>query len=176
VLATNPTCSQMLRIEYPRLLDTDAARQVAAHTKDPLEYLAGLHRVGQLDREFRSTAGKIAYHMPCHLRAQNIGYATRDVLALLPDTQVELIEACSGHDGTWAMKTEHFPDSLRWGRNLFQQIERCDGDVTCSDCPLAGIQIHQGTGKQTLNPIQILARSYRGEPVQPHQPPTKPTP
>ncbi len=108
---------------------------------------------------------KLAYHMPCHLRTQNIGYKTRDVLFLLPDTKVEVIEACSGHDGTWAMKKENFEASLRWGGRAFQEIKNAESDVTCSDCPLAVIQIQQGTGRHPLNPIEILARSYRGEPI-----------
>ena len=89
----------------------------------------------------KTGAGKIAYHIPCHLRTQNIGYKTRDMLALLPDTQVELVEACSGHNGTWAMKKENFEASLKWGERAFQGIRNAEPDVTCSDCPLAAIQI-----------------------------------
>jgi Fe-S oxidoreductase len=83
----------------------------------------------------------------------------------LPDTQVEVIEACSGHDGTWAMKKENFPASLKWGGRAFQEMRNVESDVTCSDCPLAAIQIQQGTGRRPLNPIEILARSYRGEEI-----------
>jgi len=165
VVATNPTCSQMIRVEYPRLLGTDEAKTVAANTMDTTEFLAALAAQGKLNREFKTSAGKIAYHMPCHLRAQNIGYKTRDVLSLLPNTKVEVIEACSGHDGTWAMKKEHFEASLKWGGRAFRQIASAEPDVTCSDCPLAAIQIQQGTGRKPLNPIEILAKSYRGEPI-----------
>lgn len=76
-----------------------------------------------------------------------------------------MIEACSGHDGTWAMKKEHFADSLKWGGKAFREIVAAEPDVTCSDCPLAAIQIEQGTGRRPLNPIEILARSYRGEKI-----------
>lgn len=165
VVATNPTCSQMIRIEYPRLLGTDEAKTVAANTMDTTEFLASLAARGKLNRNFQTGAGKIAYHMPCHLRAQNIGYKTRDVLALLPNTTVEVIEACSGHDGTWAMKKENFEASLKWGRKAFRGIEDAVPDVTCSDCPLAAIQIQQGTGYKPFNPIEILAKSYRGEEI-----------
>jgi Fe-S oxidoreductase len=103
--------------------------------------------------------------MPCHLRAQNVGYKTRDVLALLPNTTVEVIESCSGHDGTWAMKKENFEASLKWGGRAFREITNTEPDVTCSDCPLAAIQIQQGIGRRPLNPIEILAKSYRGEQI-----------
>jgi len=84
IVATNPTCSQMIRIEYPRLLGTEEAKTVAANTTDPTAFLASLAAQGKLNREFKTSAGTVAYHMPCHLRAQNIGYKTRDILSLLP--------------------------------------------------------------------------------------------
>lgn len=165
VVATNPTCSQMIRVEYPRMLGSDDAKRVASRTMDPMEFLARLAAEGKLDRNFKTAAGNVNYHMPCHLRAQNVGYKTRDVLALLPNTKVNVVEECSGHDGTWAMKTENFEASLKWGGRAFQAMAEGDPEVTCSDCPLAAIQIEQGTGRRPLNPMQILARSYRGDKI-----------
>jgi Fe-S oxidoreductase len=165
IIATNPTCSQMIRVEYPRLLPIDDAKKVAARTMDPMEFLAKLAAEGKLNKEFRTGAGKVNYHMPCHLRAQGVGYKTRDVLSLLPDTQVKVVEECSGHNGTWAMKTENFEASLRWGKRAFAQMAEGEPNTVCSDCPLAAIQIEQGTGTRPLNPVQILAKSYRGEKI-----------
>jgi len=165
IIATNPTCSQMIRVEYPRLLGTDEAKKLAAQTMDPMEFLAGLASQGKLKKDFKSGAGNISYHMPCHLRAQNVGYKTRDVLALLPDTTVKVVEECSGHDGTWSMKKGNFEQSLKWGSRAFNAMAADNPKVTCSDCPLAAIQIEQGNGRRPLNPMQILAKSYRGEPI-----------
>jgi len=165
VVATNPTCSQMIRVEYPRLLGSDEAKKVAAQTMDPLEFLARLAAAGKLNKDFKTGAGKVNYHMPCHLRAQNIGYKTRDVLSLMPNTKVRVVEECSGHDGTWAMKQKNFEASLKWGGRAFQAMAEGDPDITCSDCPLAAIQIEQGTGRRPLNPMQLLAKSYRGEKI-----------
>jgi glycerol-3-phosphate dehydrogenase subunit C len=166
IIATNPSCSQMIRVEYPRLLGTDEAKKLAAQTMDPMEFLAGLASRGKLKKDFKSGAGNISYHMPCHLRAQNVGYKTRDVLALLPDTTVKVVEECSGHDGTWAMKKSNFEQSLKWGSRAFNAMAADNPKVTCSDCPLAAIQIEQGTGRRPINPMQILAKSYRGEPIE----------
>jgi len=165
VVATNPTCSQMIRVEYPRLLGTDDAKKVADNTTDPTEFLSRLASQGKLKKDFKTGAGTINYHMPCHLRAQNIGYKTRDVLGFLPNTKVKVVEECSGHDGTWAMKKENFELSLKYGSRAFTAMAEGDPKVTCSDCPLAAIQIEQGTGRRPLNPMQILAKSYRGEPL-----------
>jgi Fe-S oxidoreductase len=165
VIATNPTCSQMIRVEYPRLLGTEDAKKVAAKTMDPMEFLASLAASGKLRKDFKTGAGDLNYHMPCHLRAQNIGYKTRDVLSLLPDTRVKVVEECSGHDGTWAMKKENFEQSLKYGGRAFRQMADGEPKVTCSDCPMAAIQIEQGNGQRPVNPMQILAKSYRGEPI-----------
>ncbi len=166
VIATNPTCSQMLRVEYPRLLASNDAKKVAANTMDPMEYLARLASGGKLNKNFKTGAGNISYHIPCHLRAQNVGYKTRDVLSLLPNTRVTVVEECSGHDGTWAMKKQNFEQSLKWGSRAVQQMTEGNPQVTCSDCPLAAIQIEQGNGRRPLNPMQILAKSYRGQPME----------
>ena len=163
VVATNPTCSQMIRVEYPRMLGSDEAKAVAAQTMDPMEFLAHLAAQGKLKKDFKTGAGEIAYHVPCHLRAQNVGYKTRDVLTMLPETKVRVVEECSGHNGTWAMKKENFEQSLKWGTRAFSAMAEGNPSVTCSDCPLAAMQIEQGNGRRPLNPMQILARSYRGE-------------
>jgi Fe-S oxidoreductase len=155
----------MIRVEYPRMLGTEEARKVAARTMDPMEFLAKLAAEGKLNKEFKTGAGDVNYHMPCHLRAQNVGYKTRDVLSFLPNTKVKVVEECSGHNGTWAMKKENFEASLKWGKRAFAQMAEGEPDITCSDCPLAAIQIEQGTGRRPLNPIQIVARSYRGEKI-----------
>jgi glycerol-3-phosphate dehydrogenase subunit C len=163
IIATNPTCSQMLRVEYPRLLGSDDAKKVAVKVSDPMEFLARLANQGKLNKDFKTGAGNISYHIPCHLRAQNVGYKTRDVLSLMPDTRVKVVEECSGHDGTWAMKKQNFEKSLKWGSRAFQLMAEGNPKVTCSDCPLAAIQIEQGNGHRPLNPMQLLAKSYRGE-------------
>lgn len=131
----------MIRFEYPKLLGTEDAKKTAARTSDPMEFLARLAADGKLNKNFKTGAGQVSYHMPCHLRAQSIGYKTRDVLALLPDTKINVVEECSGHDGNWAMKTANFQQSLKWGSRAFDAISEGDPKVTGSDCALAAIQI-----------------------------------
>ena len=138
------------------------ARALAAAVMDPNEYLNVMRRDGRLDTGFRSTPGKIRYHVPCHLRAQNIGYRSRDMMrAISEDTEVELVAECCGHDGTWAMKREFFPLSLEAGRKAFAGMQG-DGLLT-TDCPLAAIQFEQATGVRPLHPLQVLDRAYRAD-------------
>ncbi len=160
VVIPGPTCSYMVKQEYPVLLDGEEARHVAQRSFDLCEYLMKRHSEGRLNTAFRTIPQRIAYHLPCHLRAQNIGYKSRDLLHLIPGTQVHVIERCAGIDGTWGLKREYYPLSLQVARKLFQEVEQERPDLVVSDCPLASLQIVHGTGKRPVHPIQVVARAY----------------
>jgi glycerol-3-phosphate dehydrogenase subunit C len=160
IVTPMPSCSLMLKKEYPFLLGTPEAQRVADHTSDLCEYLMQLHKEGALRTDFVRPGGNIAYHLPCHLRDQKLGYKSRDVLALIPGTQVQMMEWCSGHDGTWSLKQEYFPLSLKIGRKVFDQVEQGQHDLVVSDCSLAGNQIAQATGRAVGHPIEVLHRAY----------------
>lgn len=160
VVVPGPTCSFMLKKEYPLLVKTKEAEEIAGRTYDLCEYLMKLHKSGRLDTDFVGGAGRVAYHVPCHLRVQNIGFKSRDLLKLLPDTQVELIESCSGVDGTWGFKKDYFDMSLKVARGLFRGVENAEAATVATDCPLAGMQIELKTGKKPEHPIEIVRRAY----------------
>jgi glycerol-3-phosphate dehydrogenase subunit C len=96
VVAINPTCSLTMRAEYPNLLDSAEAREVAAAVADPHEVLYELRRAGKFNRDFKSTPGTIAYHIPCHLKAQNVGFRSRDLMRQIPGTEApRLLAGCA---------------------------------------------------------------------------------
>ena len=159
IVVPGPTCSYMLKQEYPWLDGSEDANLVAAHTRDLFEYLSGLHARGQLDTHFPQPPRKIAYQLPCHLKAQNLGTRSADVLRLT-GAEVETVERCSAVDGTWGMKKEYFQLSLKLADPLFKSIEAAQPDRVATDCPLAALQIHQGTGRAAEHPIRILASAY----------------
>src|SRR5207249_9640415 len=163
IVSPGPTCSYMLKQEYPWLDGSDDARLVASHTRDLFEYLAGMHAAGALDTAFTRPLGDVTYHVPCHLRAQNIGTKSADLLRVVPGTTVNVIERCSAVDGTWGFKKEYYELSLKVAKPLFDAVSE-GGPVTATDCPLAALQIRQGTGRTARHPIQILADAYGLEP------------
>jgi Fe-S oxidoreductase len=160
IVAINPSCSYMLRKEYGELVGTEDARKVAAATMDLSEFLFELKKEGKFNREFKSTPGKVGYHLPCHLKAQNIGFRSRDMMRFIPGAQVQMVEQCSAHDGTFAMKKEFFPLSMLAGKKAFDEMQEAEAKVMASDCPLAAIQFEQAIGKRPIHPIQVLARAY----------------
>lgn len=160
VVVPGPTCSYMLKREYPMLLRNEAAEEVAAKTFDICEYLMSLHDEGTLDTGFVREVGKIFYQIPCHLRAQNIGYKSRDLMQLVPGTTVQVVEKCSAIDGTWGLKEQYFGLSLKVAAPLLREIRESKADLTVSDCSLAALQMRQGTGERPVHPIQVLEKAY----------------
>ena len=168
VLAINPTCSMMLRREWKDLLegaDRARAERLAAATMDPSEYLWSIRNEARFNTDFKSSpTGPIAYHAPCHLRAQAVGFKGRDLLRKLPDVTIELVMECCGHDGTYAMTVEGFGPSQKAGANAFDGMRGARAKVWATDCPLAALQFQQHAGTKPLHPLSILARAYRGDP------------
>ena len=161
IVVPEPTCGMMLKKEYPKLLGTDDARLVSENTYDISEYLLMLHKQGDLIEDFHWSPGTIAYHMPCHLRYQQMGSLTPRLLELIPGTTVEAIDrGCSGHDGTWGMKTRNYDLGMKVGRRMFEAINEGQSDVVVTDCSLAALQITQATGQEVLHPIEIVYRAY----------------
>ncbi len=160
VVSPGPTCSLMLRKEYPVLGPEEEGKELARGTLDLCEYLMRRHAAGSLATDFQRSPGKVLYQVPCHLKVQDIGFKSRDLLALIPGSEVVTIERCTGHDGTWSMKTEYFPLSMKVGQPVFDAVLAERPDRVATDCPLAGLQIRQGTGKTPKHPVQILAEAY----------------
>jgi Fe-S oxidoreductase len=165
VLAINPTCSMMMRREHPELVsleDRPAAKKIAAAVMDPSEFLLSNRSESRFNTQFRSAPdGPVAYHAPCHLRAQAVGFKGRDLLRKIPGVVPSTVMECCGHDGTYAMTTEGFEPSARIGKRAFEGMKESNTEVWATDCPLAALQFQQHAGVRPMHPMTILARAYR---------------
>ena len=165
VVVPVPSCSLMLKREYPSLLPGTDAAKLAERTFDVCEYVMQLKKEGTLAADFRHKPGLVAYQVPCHLRDQNIGFKSMELMECA-GAQVKVIERCSGHDGAWSAKTEFFPLSIKIAEKAVRAIEQQPADVVASDCPLAGLQLDQAGaaahtgGIPTRHPIQIVRDAY----------------
>jgi Fe-S oxidoreductase len=163
IVAPIPSCVLMYKQELPLLFPDDAGVQkVKAAIYDPFEYLWLRHKEGKLNTDFKRELGKVSYHVPCHLRVQNIGLKTRDILKLVPNTTLDTIERCSGHNGTYAVKQEFHETSMKIGRPVMTRVENAKPDFYSSDCPMAGHQIENGiTGDAPpRHPLTLLRMAY----------------
>jgi glycerol-3-phosphate dehydrogenase subunit C len=167
VVAINPTCAMMMRREYPELLPESLrpqARQLAELVRDPSELLWEIRNEPRFNTRFQSTpGGAVAYHAPCHLRAQGMGFKGRDLLRKIPGVVPKLTMECCGHDGTYAMKVEGFEQSIKVGQKAFEGMKGAEAEVWATDCPLAALQFQQHAGRKPMHPMSILARAYRAD-------------
>jgi Fe-S oxidoreductase len=164
ILTAVPSCTLMFKQELPLMYPDDAdVAAVAEAMFDPFEYLLLRHKDGLLKTDFKQPLGRVAYHVPCHLRVQNMGNKTRDLLALVPGTELQMVERCSGHDGTWGVKREFFETSMKIGRPVFRQMGDAKADYVSSDCAIAARQICQGIGAGApakAHPLSLLRLAY----------------
>ena len=168
ILTPIPSCTLMFKQELPLLFpDEPDVKLVADAMFDPFEYLVLRDRDGLLKRDFSQPLGKVSYHIPCHSRVQNVGQKTREVLEWVPGTEVNTVERCAGHDGTWGVKKEFFENSMKIGRPVFRAMagkEDAQPDYISSDCPIAGRHIQQGMGPdgqgEKQHPITLLRIAY----------------
>ena len=163
IVAPIPSCVLMFKQELPLMYPEDAAvKQVAAHVFDPFEYLLLRHAAGLLRTDFKGELGTVSYHVACHLRVQNLGLKTRDVLKLIPGTTVDVIERCSGHNGTYGVKKEFRAASVKIGRPVAQRVASAKADHYSSDCPMAGHQIESilSEPRAPEHPLKLLRLAY----------------
>jgi Fe-S oxidoreductase len=166
ILTPVPSCTLMFKQELPLMFPDDAdVKAVQDAMFDPFEYFVLRAKEGLLKQDFKHQLGKVSYHIPCHSRVQNMGHKTRDALAMVPGTQVTMVERCAGHDGTWGVKREYFDNSMKIGRPVFRQMAEPGPDYVSSDCPIAGRHILQGMGAdagkaEKAHPLTLLRKAY----------------
>ncbi|MCB1692384.1 MAG: hypothetical protein KDI19_06430, partial [Pseudomonadales bacterium] len=163
LIAPIPSCVLMYKQELPLMYPGDPdVKKVQEAFYDPFEYLFLRHKEGLLNTDFKQGLGDISYQVACHLRVQNIGIKTRDVLGLVPDTTVHAIERCSGHDGTYAVKKESREHSVKIARPVVRQVDAKEPDHFASDCPMAATHIANLSEKVTHpeHPITLLRQAY----------------
>ena len=163
IVAPVPSCALMFKQELPLMFPDDPqVKKVSDAIFDVFEYLMIRNKEGKLKTDFKQGLGKVAYHAACHQRVQNVGQKTKEMLSLIPDTQVEIIERCSGHDGTYAVKSEFHEHAMKIGRPVVNKIKQLDCDHYGSDCPMAGHHIENGLrdGREPEHPISMLRKAY----------------
>ncbi|HWS02685.1 MAG TPA: heterodisulfide reductase-related iron-sulfur binding cluster [Gammaproteobacteria bacterium] len=163
IVAPVPSCVLMFKQELPLMFPNDAqVAKVRDAIFDPFEYLMLRHKHDKLKTDFKQSLGTVAYHVPCHLRVQNIGLKTKEMLQLVPNTEVQAIERCSGHDGTYAVKSEFHETSMKICKPVVNRVTQANADHYSSDCPMAGHQIENGLrdGRMPEHPMTLLRHAY----------------
>ena len=159
-----PSCVIMFKQELPLMFPNDKdVIKVKNAFFDPFEYLMIRNRGDKFLTDFKTSLGKVSYHAACHQRVQNIGPKTKEILSLIPNTEVESIERCSGHDGTYAVKKECHEYSMKIVKPIVKKINEAKPDHYGSDCAMAGHHIGHALNNKTEpeHPITLLRKAYQ---------------
>ena len=170
ILSAIPSCTLMFKQELPLMFpdcaDTQAVKEAMY---DPFEYFIARNRDGLLKTDFKHDLGKVSYHIPCHGRVQNIGRKTEEMLKLIGQkvtVQLNTVERCSGHAGTYGVKTATHPVAMKIGKPVFKAMAKDQPDYISSDCALAGHHIAQGMEVNELpaaklqHPLSLMRMAY----------------
>ncbi len=169
VIALVPSCALMLKFEWPLIVPENAAvAKLAKASFDLSEYVVDIARKEGMAPGMATVPGGVSIHIACHSRAQNFGQKGAEMLRLIPEIDLNVIERCSGHGGSWGYKQENFETALKVGRPVARNVAQANKGWMASECPLAGLHIHQGVdrlGGQPVpelvsHPIQLIAQAY----------------
>jgi Fe-S oxidoreductase len=161
IVASAASCCLAIKEDYPMLLGTGQAREVAANTYDLFEYLAALYAKGEAAAVPGPLKARVVHHVPCHLLAQGVGDRVEQVLRMIPELEIIGIQdSCCGMAGTFGMKSRNFDLSMKIGKALFDEVRRVSPDVVVTGCGTCKLQLEQGTGLEVRHPIWILQKAF----------------
>ena len=175
VVALTPSCSLMLKFEWPLILPEDEdVKRLSAATWDISQYIVDIARKEGLAEGMKPLDGGVTVHLACHARAQNMGQKAAELLRLIPEMDVEVIERCSGHGGSWGMMKDNFETAIKIGRPAARRAVEANKKYVVSECPLAGMHMLQGMERiaakedpkpavpeRAPHPVQLIAKAYR---------------
>ncbi len=162
IVFSEPSCALAVKMEYPKILNSDLADRVAEKSYDIHQFLMMLHEKGELRLDLREMNLTVGYHNPCHLRALGVVKEPVELIQLIPGITVkEFSDGCCGLVGTYGMKKKNFDLSMAIGKRLFEEIEDSGVEEVSTTCGACKLQIFQGTRKEALHPISLLAMAYK---------------
>ncbi len=161
IITTEPAAAVTLVREYGYLFDDDDVRLVSQNTSEACTYLWRMHTMGKLQLDLRPINATVGYHLPCRLKALNVGAPGECLLRLIPGLTVHLCEeGCSGMAGTFGLHRKNYRASLRAGWDLIGRLRDPDIQAGATECCACKLQMEQATTKPTVHPLKLLAISY----------------
>jgi len=166
IIFSEPSCELAIKKEYPRIVKSDEAKIVADHCYDVHQYLMNLHKDGQLNTEFNRLDITVGYHAPCHLKSVGVTREPIELMELIPGVTVkQFSDKCCGMGGTYGLKSNNYDLSMKIGERLFDEILGAEVDQVVTGCGACGMQIFQGTARESCHPLKLLAKAYGKEKI-----------
>jgi anaerobic glycerol-3-phosphate dehydrogenase C subunit len=164
ILFSESSCALAVKMEYPKIVNSETAAKVAKSCVDIHDFLMKLHKKGELNLDFGRMDVKLGYHNPCHLRALGITKEPVELLSLIPGVTVQAYsDQCCGISGTFGLKKKNYDLSMQIGERLFKEIKASDAQELVTGCGACAMQIFQGTQRKAVTPVSLLAKAYKAK-------------
>lgn len=169
IITLTASCGLMFKFEWPLILpDDENVKALSAATRDITEYIVDIANKEGLLEGLSPLEGGVSVHLACHARAQNMGPKAADLLRLIPDAEIDVIERCSGHGGTFGVLKETHHLAVKVGKPVMRKVAKAGTKAVVSECPLAAKHIVQGVEELDANapvpeaahPVELFARAY----------------
>ena len=160
VITACPSCALMLKHEYHDLFPDEGLDNHAGHIIDACELIMDLIRFEELKLKHPEKKQRIAYHAPCHLRAQGTGRNGLDLLRMVPGIEVTDMDAgCCGISGSYGFKRGKYDISMAVGADLFHALKTSKALLSASECGTCRIQMQHGSGIPAVHPISLVLQA-----------------
>lgn len=159
IVGLEPSSLLTLRDEIPAMLPGDDTAQIADAALMFEEYVAAEHEAGRWSLPLRPPGVPVLLHGHCHQKALDVMPAIHKALALLPETDIQLIEtSCCGMAGSFGYGLETEAISRQMGElSLFPAIRAAPGDaIIVADGTSCRHQIADGTGRRAIHVARLF--------------------
>lgn len=160
VIYTCTSCGLCLLHDYPGILEIPQAKKIAESTYDLHEYIIGLIDDGYIKPQFGAVKRKIAYHIPCHLRALGIGYPAVKIMNMIPGLEFNIFDdTCCGLNGSYGFKKTNETTAVQLGKRAVSLIKKTGAQNIMADCGSCRMQLGGLSGMDALDPAEIICES-----------------
>lgn len=154
------SCGLCLLNDYSGVMEIPQAKKIAENTYDLHEYILRLITDKYIEPQFGRLKRKLAYHIPCHLRALKIGYPAAKLMTLIPGLEYQVLDdSCCGLSGSYGFKKSNEFTALQLGRRAVWFIRRTGAEAIVADCGSCRMQLEGISGIKSFDPAEIICES-----------------
>lgn len=156
------SCGLCLLHDYPGILQIPQAKKIAENTFNLHEYIFKLIQEGYAVPEFSEVSRRVAYHIPCHLRALKRGYPAAKLMSRIPGLECEILDdTCCGLSGSYGFKIKNESTAIQLGNRAVDLIRKTNATAIVADCGSCRMQLGGLSGMAAYDPAEILWEAWR---------------
>ncbi len=159
IVGLEPSCLLTLRDEIPSLLPGKDTELLAHQARMLEEYIADQADNSGFDLRLKSPAPKVLLHGHCHQKAMGVMSSIEKTLALLPNTEVEVIESsCCGMAGAFGYGVDTHEISRKMGEvDVLPAVRKAEAaTLIIADGTSCRHQISDTTQRRSIHVARLL--------------------